>query len=138
MKTRIRNGLVVILGLALLWVFAPDQSVRIELPKDLVVSARHATMDEKRENKTLIVSYSRALGYNKREVKCLLTLWTRESRLDHLADNPKSTAFGIAQLLRERSREPELQILHGLRYLNHRFGGSACRALSHSDRRGWY
>jgi len=138
MKTRIRNGLVVTLGLALLWVFAPDHHVRVELPKDLVIVARHATIEEKRENKALIVSYSRALGYTKRETKCLITLWTRESRLDHLADNPKSTAFGIAQLLRERSREPELQILHGLRYIEHRYRGSACRALSHSDRRNWY
>jgi hypothetical protein len=103
-----------------------------------------ATMEEKRENKALAVSYARALGYDKGEVKCLLTLWTRESRFDHLArprdssGKPRSSAFGIAQLLRERSGQPELQILHGLRYLSHRYGGSACRAKSHSDRVGWY
>jgi hypothetical protein len=97
-----------------------------------------ATMEEKRENKALAVSYARALGYNQNQIRCLVTLWTRESRFDHLADNPRSTAYGIAQLLRERSGEPELQVLHGLRYLGHRYGGSACRALSHSDRRGWY
>jgi hypothetical protein len=101
-------------------------------------------MEEKRENMALAVSYSRALGYDKAEVKCLLTLWTRESRFDHLArprdssGKPRSSAFGIAQLLRERSGQPELQILHGLRYLSHRYGGSACRAKSHSDRVGWY
>jgi hypothetical protein len=55
-----------------------------------------------------------------------------------LQGKPISSAFGIAQLLRERSGEPELQILHGLRYLGHRYRGSACRALAHSDRRGWY
>jgi hypothetical protein len=103
-----------------------------------------ATMEEKRENKALAVSYARALGYTKREARCLVTLWTRESRFDHLArprdasGKPRSTAFGIAQLLRERSGQPELQILHGLRYLEHRYRGSACRALQHSDRRGWY
>jgi hypothetical protein len=101
-------------------------------------------MEEKRENKALAISYSRALGYDKGERRCLVTLWTRESRFDHLGfpknskGEPISSAFGIAQLLRERSREPELQILHGLRYLGHRYGGSACRALAHSDRRGWY
>jgi len=136
---RVKAGLLVTLVLALLWVFAPDQHVvKVKLPSDLNVHARHATMEEKRENKSLIISYSRALGYNSQQVKCLITLWTRESRLDHLADNKRSTAFGIAQLLRERSREPELQILHGIRYIGHRYGGSACRALSHSDRRGWY
>ena len=95
-------------------------------------------MEQKRENKALAVSYARALGYNQNQIRCLVTLWTRESRFDHLADNPRSTAYGIAQLLRERSGQPELQILHGLRYLDHRYGKSACRALQHSDRRGWY
>jgi hypothetical protein len=95
-------------------------------------------MEEKRENKALAISYARALGYNQDQIRCLVTLWTRESRFDHLADNPRSTAYGIAQLLRERSGQPELQILHGLRYIGHRYGKSACRALQHSDRRGWY
>jgi len=95
-------------------------------------------MEEKRENKALVISYATALGYPSREVKCLVALWTRESRFDHLSDNPRSTAYGIAQLLGERSRDPELQVLRGLRYLEHRYGKSACRALKHSDRRGWY
>ncbi len=141
MRLMVRSGLVLAVALILLWVFIPVPTV----PQDLspskptqITERTKATMEEKRENKALIVSYSRALGYNQREIRCLITLWTRESRLDHFADNPKSTAFGIAQLLRERSREPELQILHGIRYLEHRYRGSACRALAHSDRRGWY
>ena len=97
-----------------------------------------ATMEEKRENKALIISYLNALGYNDSQVKCALTLWTRESRLDHLADNKRSTAYGIAQLLRERSSEPAIQILHAVRYVEHRYGGSFCRAKRHSDRVGWY
>ena len=95
-------------------------------------------MEEKRENKALIISYLNALGYNNSQVKCAITLWTRESRLDHLADNKRSTAYGIAQLLRERSSEPAIQILHAVRYVEHRYSGSFCRALGHSNRRGWY
>ena len=101
-------------------------------------------MEEKRDNKALAVSYLKALGYNSNQVKCALTLWTRESRFDHLArprnsaGKPISSAFGIAQLLRERSAEPELQILHAIRYVEHRYGGSFCSSLRHSDRRGWY
>ena len=97
-----------------------------------------ATMEEKRENKALTVSYLRALGYNDQQRKCAITLWTRESRLDHLADNPRSSAYGIAQLLRERSSDPSIQILHGIRYVEHRYKKSFCRAKNHSDRRGWY
>ena len=96
-------------------------------------------MGEKRENKRIAREYSKALGYTTRERECLVTLWTRESRFDHLAKNQRgSSAYGIAQLLRERSGKAELQILHGLRYLEHRYRGSACRALAFHDRRGWY
>jgi hypothetical protein len=97
-----------------------------------------ATMEEKRENRRIILQYSKALGYTQRERACLITLWTGESRLDHLADNPRSSAYGIAQLLRERSSEPELQVLHGIRYIGKRYSGSACRALSFHSKRGWY
>ena len=97
-----------------------------------------ATMEEKRENKALIISYLNALGYNNSQVKCAITLWTRESRLDHLADNKRSSAYGIAQLLRERSSQPSIQILHGIRYLNHRYEGNACRAIAFHARHGWY
>jgi hypothetical protein len=138
-RQRARAGLLVVLVFALLWVFAPDQHVvKVELPKDLSVFARHATMEEKRENKALAVGYARALGYSRKQVACLVTLWTRESRFDHLADNPRSTAFGIAQLLREKDSRAEYQILHGIRYVEHRYSGSFCRALQHSDRKGWY
>ena len=100
-------------------------------------------MEEKRDNRALTVSYARALGYNNHQIKCLLTLWTRESRFDHLArpknsaGKPRSTAYGIAQLLGERSGQPELQILHGIRYVEHRYRGSFCRALAANGGR-WY
>jgi hypothetical protein len=137
-RQKVRIGLLVIPVLALLWVLAPDQHV-VELPKDLSVVARtKATMGEKRENKALAISYLNALGYNDSQVKCAITLWTRESRFDHLADNKRSTAYGIAQLLRERSSDPSIQILHGVRYVEHRYEKSFCRAKNHSDRRGWY
>jgi hypothetical protein len=97
-----------------------------------------ATMEEKRENKALTISFLRALGYNAQQRTCAITLWTRESRLDHLADNKRSTAYGIAQLLGEKSSRADLQILHGVRYVEHRYSGSFCSALRHSDRRGWY
>jgi hypothetical protein len=95
-------------------------------------------MEEKRENKALTISFAHALGYSDKQVKCLITLWTLESRIDHLADNPRSTAYGIAQLLRETSSEPELQILHGIRYLDHRYKGDSCLALRFHQRKGWY
>jgi hypothetical protein len=125
---------------ALLWVYVPEDQPIILLSKPAEISLRtKATMGEKRDNQRLARQYSKALGYSQRERACLITLWTRESRFDHLAKNQQgSSAYGIAQLLRERSSRPELQVLHGLRYLSHRYSGSACRALQHSNRKGWY
>jgi hypothetical protein len=137
MSKRARFGLLTLI-VGLLLVFIPEQTTHHPLEIPQMQARTKATMEEKRENKALAVSYLRALGYNEQQRKCAITLWTRESRFDHLADNPRSSAYGIAQLLRERSGEPELQILHAIRYVEHRYGGSFCSSLRHSDRKGWY
>jgi len=96
-------------------------------------------MNEKKHNRQLALDYANAgYGYNARERSCLLALWTRESRFDNLARNTRSTAYGIAQLLSEKSRDPAIQILHGLKYIEARYRGSACKALAFHDRHNWY
>ena len=137
MSKRARFGLLTLI-VGLLLVFIPERTAHHPLEIPQMQARTKATMEEKRENKALIISYLNALGYNDSQVRCALTLWTRESRLDHLADNKRSSAYGIAQLLRERSSEPAIQSLHAVRYVEHRYGGSFCRSLQHSNRRGWY
>jgi len=143
MSKRARIGLLTLI-VGLLLVFIPEQTIHHPLEIPQMQARTKATMEEKRENKALAVSYLKALGYNEQQRECALTLWTRESRFDHLArprnasGKPRSSAFGIAQLLGERSGEPELQILHAIRYVEHRYGGSFCSSLRHSDRKGWY
>lgn len=114
-------------------------TTRLELFPPKLVRVK-ATQSEKNHNRDLALAYAQAgYGYRARERACLLALWTRESRFDHLADNRKSTAFGIAQLLGETSRDPAIQALHGLRYIEHRYGKrGACKALKFHDTRGWY
>ena len=144
MSKRARAGLLLaIVGLLLLSIHERTPSPM--LPDVPIMTARtKATMEEKRENKALTISYLRALGYNDQQRECAITLWTRESRFDHLArprdlsGKPRSSAYGIAQLLGERSSDPGIQILHGIRYVDHRYSKSFCRAKNHSDRRGWY
>lgn len=134
-----RSCLVLGTVLVLLLLHTHGRTPSLTLLDVPIMKARtKATMEEKRENKALTISYARALGYSKREIGCLVTLWTGESRFDHLADNKRSSAYGIAQLLREKSSSPELQILHGIRYIGARYGESACRALRHHERRNWY
>jgi len=141
-KFKVASGLI-LTALLMMWVFNPLPPL---MPKqNPVITARtKATMEEKRENRRTIREYSQALGYTSREAKCLDTLWSIESRFDHLArprnlqGKPRSTAYGIAQLLGERSSRPELQVLHGIRYIQHRYRGSACRALAWHGRHHWY
>jgi len=99
MSKRARLGsLIVIVGL--LWVFTPERTTHHPLEIPQMRERTKATMEEKRENKALAVSYARALGYNQDQIRCLVTLWTRESRFDHLArprdasGKPRSSAFG--------------------------------------------
>ena len=137
MNKKVLFGVLLVTASSVL-LHAHEQTTHHPLEIPQMQARTKATMEEKRENKALTVSYAKALGYSNKNINCLLTLWTRESRFDHLADNKRSTAYGIAQLLRERSSQPSIQILHGIRYLNHRYEGNACRAIAFHNRRGWY
>jgi hypothetical protein len=67
----------------------------------------------------------------------LVFIISHESGFNPLADNPTSTAYGLFQMLTERSSSPYQQTLNGLRYIKGRYGSPAgARAfwLSHH----WY
>ena len=95
---------------------------------DGVIESRKATTDEKNHNKKLAKDYaSVGFGWEGKQWQCLLSLWTSESRFDHYANNSKSSAYGIAQLLGEKDHRPEYQILRGLKYIDKRYN-TPCRA----------
>jgi hypothetical protein len=74
---------------------------------------------------------------NAKQYRCLELLWNIESRWDPRADNPKSSAFGIPQLLKMKELDPFKQIDLGLKYIAHRHK-TPCRAWSHHQRTGHY
>ena len=88
-----------------------------------VIENRKATQDEKNYNKKLAKDYAAAgWDWRGREWACLESLWTAESRFDNYAKNQRgSSAYGIAQLLRETDSRPEYQILRGLKYISARY-----------------
>ena len=139
MSRRARGGISLLVLMLTFGLLLPiTYPIRIEDIPQLIHKTK-ATMNEKRHNKELAKRYSAiGYGYTKREQDCLITLWTIESRFDNLAKNPRSTAYGIAQLLGESDSDPRIQILRGLRYIDRRFNGSACSALSWHTRHGWY
>ena len=130
MSVWVRNGLILMATLSLLAVghssLFPPPLGRIP---DGVIENRKATTDEKKHNRKIAQDYaSVGYGWQGREWKCLESLWTSESRFDHYAKNQQgSSAFGIAQLLGEKDRRPEYQILRGLKYISKRYN-TPCRA----------
>ncbi|MCF6736430.1 transglycosylase SLT domain-containing protein, partial [Blastococcus sp. KM273129] len=79
------------------------------------------------------------------EFSCLESLWGKESGWNPDAQNPRSTAYGIAQFLDStwagtgiaKTSDGYRQIDAGLIYINNRYG-SPCGAWAHSQSVGWY
>ena len=84
--------------------------------------------------------YAHMMVGSDKQYRCLVELWDRESNWNPKADNPKSSAFGIPQLLRMTSTNPYRQIELGIKYLNHNklYKGDICKALARHKRVGHY
>ena len=114
-----------------------DVEIIISKHEEKVVHT-HATMKQKRANKKLALKYAKiGYGWVDSQQACVVKLFTAESRFDHLAKNPKSTAFGIAQVLTEKSKDPSVQILRAYKYIIHRYG-SPCNAWAFHSRNYYY
>lgn len=101
-------------------------------------------------------SYAGSKLGNASQLKCLVTLWNRESNWNYRAINPAFNpskpntptyqAYGIAQSApgskmatsgADWQTNPRTQINWGLSYIKGRYG-TPCNALSHSYKVGWY
>ena len=81
--------------------------------------------------------YSHMKLGNDKAYRCLVKLWTLESHWNPKAANPKSSAYGIPQLLKMKERNPYKQIDLGIKYITHRYV-NPCVALAHHKRVGHY
>jgi hypothetical protein len=77
------------------------------------------------------------MNYSFKEFYCLDELLHKESRWNYKAKNPKSSAFGLFQMIGNKEQDPIKQIDKGLKYIEHRYG-TACKALAHHKIKGWY
>lgn len=124
--------------------FPPTKQVDIEVkvqhhkekPKPIPTKA---TMAEKKANKKMAMAFAHAgWGWDKKQQLCLKKLFTKESRFDNYAKNQRgSTAYGIGQMLNEKSHDPAIQLLHAYKYIEHRYQ-NPCNAYYHHQRRNWY
>ena len=72
------------------------------------------------------------------EWKALVKLWGKESAWNYRADNPHSTAYGIAQVLGTKPGTPApQQVARGLDYISNRYDRPSI-AWSHWRNHGWY
>jgi len=97
--------------------------------------ASQATTTQK--DKETYKLYAHIKLFNAKQYRCLEVLWNRESRWDPRADNPKSSAYGIPQLLNMRELDPFKQIDLGIKYITHRHK-TPCKALDYHSKRGHY
>ena len=81
--------------------------------------------------------YSHIKLTNSRQYLCLEQLWHLESRWNPLADNKRSTAYGIPQLLKLKTNDPYKQIDAGLKYISARHS-TPCKALAFHKKHGYY
>jgi hypothetical protein len=89
-------------------------------------------------------SYARSMVSDK-EYEALHELIDRESKWDSDAQNPKSTAYGLAQFVDktwdlveiEKSTDYRIQLIAAQKYVMIRYG-SWVKALEHHKQYGWY
>jgi len=81
--------------------------------------------------------YAHMMVGNDKQYRCLVELWDRESHWNPKANNSKSSAYGIPQLLKMTTINPYRQIELGLKYITKRYGNS-CVALARHKRVGHY
>ena len=108
--------------------------------QQVCIGAEKPTFWTKQMAKTYAAGYIRMYHpeWGRGEWKALLSLWGKESAWDHTADNPKSTAYGIAQVLGTKPGTPApLQIEKGLEYIVHRYKKPSV-AWAHWRKTGWY
>lgn len=75
---------------------------------------------------------------NLEESQCWVELIWRESTFNPKAKN--GSHYGLAQMRNEKVKELSAreQVRWHMRYLDHRYQGSACKALKHLQTRGWH
>jgi hypothetical protein len=136
-----KRHIVAVTILAVAIIFAPignDVSVNVGVTFNHPTKPQtKATMEQKRANKIMAMKFAKAgYGWDIKQRQCIYKLFTKESRFDNFADNKRSSAFGIGQLLNEQSTDPAIQILNAYRYIKHRYD-TPCRAWAHHSK-GWY
>lgn len=85
-----------------------------------------------------LYAHSRIVNY--KEFQCFNRLITKESNWRVNAINPNGNHFGLGQMRNTKYRNLDgyRMIDWSLRYINHRYSGSSCKAFAHWQKHGWH
>ena len=72
------------------------------------------------------------------QFQCYNWLIYKESNWNPKARNGSHYGLGQMRSTWYRDLSPRQQIKAHMKYLSHRYGGDACRALAHLERKGWH
>jgi hypothetical protein len=134
----IRKRVVAITLLVITIIFFPMQ--KLTAPhKSPTPEPTKATMEQKKANKALARKIAWAgYGWKDKEWVCLDKIFYKEAKYDHLATNKSgSTAFGIGQRLKEKSKDPMTQLLHTYKYIQYRYK-TPCAAYKFHTKHNYY
>ena len=110
----------------------------VVLPSSLVIASNNNAYANNNDiEKEKYKLYSHIKLTNHRQYLCLEQLWYLESKWNPRANNKRSTAYGIPQLLKLKINNPYMQIDAGLKYIAHRYG-TPCKALTYHLKHGHY
>lgn len=85
-----------------------------------------------------VQSQAKLKGWDGEQWICIKELVDKESKWKNNADNPKSSAYGLFQMLKTpNGLNVEEQTERGLRYIEHRYT-TPCNAWRHHKRKNWY
>ncbi len=89
-------------------------------------------LDAELQSEVYSAIFEYALNFNEVEL-----IW-RESRFNPLAVN--GSHYGLAQMRNVKVKDltPRAQVRWHMRYLDHRYDGSPCKALNHLKNKGWH
>jgi len=135
MKSHI--GAIALLTIAFVW-FPVHQTVDVEVKIKHPPGTKATTAEKKANQKMAIQFASVAYDWDKKQQACIVKLFTAESRFDHLAKNKEgSSAYGIGQMLGEKSSDPAIQILRSYKYIKKRYT-TPCKAWLFHQRHNYY
>jgi hypothetical protein len=127
--------------------YSPLKGVNFARESNSVIASRSRAQFNDPKSELAIKAYQHYLKENvpPQELSCYFKIVDKESKWNPLAQNSKSTAFGIGQFLNstwglvdsKKSSDPYDQIDAMIKYVNLIYG-DGCQALDFRLHKGWY